>query len=379
MIKFLPFGARWTIVQRAFACLALSLLLAGCGKGRPPEPLANGPQNAGLIVGDSCKTIADMAPADVIVSVNGVVLTRQAYDAMLQDLEKTIRASNPKIRSEQLALRRERRARRLVSEFLTKQVLVQEARRRNIKPTPEHRAALKGLLATLAKAEGLKVEELASSKDPAAQRILGEVEEQALILALREAEFGDKLKVTEADMQVVRERVSRYNAMCEQTNALVLAKAQATCERLRKGDDFMRVANEVSEATDDETKGVWGTFSSSEVDDEALRHAAFTLPVGAFSQPFDVDEGLVIIKVLERKGVDTPVAMSEATVKLGRILLRLGETMTVPKDNVLRQQIESARLESLQRPWLDQLQKQARVEFPNGTNFWKSAKKEAKE
>ena len=106
-----------------------------------------------------------------------------------------------------------------------------------------------------------------------------------------------------------------------------------------------------------------------------MRHAAFTLPVGAISEPFDTEEGLVIIKVLARTGIDSPVAKQTAVVKLGRIVLLLWEFKTVPDDETLRKELERRRLEELQRDWIKGLREQARIEYPNGTNFWKKAAK----
>ena len=119
--------------------------------------------------------------------------------------------------------------------------------------------------------------------------------------------------------------------------------------------------------------GYWGEFVRGEIDDAAVRSAAFTLPVGAVSDPIDTEEGLVIIKVIERKGVDSPIAKASATVKLGRIVLRLGESKTLADEATLRKELERNRLEQMQSGWFASLRQQARIEYPNGTNFWKKA------
>ncbi len=185
---------------------------------------------------------------------------------------------------------------------------------------------------------------------------------------------SDRLKITEADMQEARDRFSRFNQMCEQTNALVKARGAAIFERLKKGEDFISVAVDASEHEEEEP-GVWGEFSREEIDDPAVRNAAFTLPVGGVSEPIDTEEGLVIIKVLARSGFDSPLAVQPSKVKLGRIILRLAELRPVPRDEELRKVLERSRLESLQKEWLKELQQKVRIEFPHGTNLWTTLKK----
>ncbi len=358
-------------------CLCTVLAaVCGCDKKSDPAPSKGAGSSAAqgkFVVGTDARPIEALAAEDVIVAVNGVALKRKDYDALLLSIEQMYRAYNPKLRMADLETQRLKRAKTLVSEFITKQVLVQEARRRGVKATPEDRAGLQEVLQKLAKKEGMTVDELAKSDNPTVRIVREGVEDQALILALRQAEFGDRLKVTEADLQAARERIKRYNEMCEQTNVMVKARAQRICERLRNGEDFAKVAQETSEVKGD-TKGVWGTFVRGEIEDALVRNAAFTVPVGGIAGPFDTSDGMIIIKVLERSGVDSPVATDGAAVTLGRVLLLLGETQKVLDDKTLRSELERVRLLKLQRPWLAELQSQARVEFPHGTNFWKKAK-----
>jgi len=354
----------------ACCCLMLAALGAGCKK-KDPEAKA-----AGIIVGTSNKTIEEMAPDDVIVSVNGVALTRRAYDGLLDRMVDTYGKARPRSTLADLKSYRQSRARLLVDEFVAKEVLVQEAKRRGLTPSTQDLAVIEGMIAKRAKLEGKTTGQYLESLDPAsAERTRQDMIDQALIRTLRQAEFGDRLLVTEADLQKARDRVSRYNGMCEATNALVKARADAVCGRLRKGEDFSVVAKEVSEEQETaEQGGFWGEFTREEIEDEAVRHAAFSLPVGAVSEPFDTDEGLVIIKVLEREGVDSIAAASPAKVKAARIFFRLAEFREALNDAELRSLLERERLAEVQRDWLPALIASMRVEFPNGrTNLMAQA------
>jgi hypothetical protein len=360
-------------------CLVLALA-AGCGN-RKDVPAGNGaassgsPKNtgAGLFVGPVEKRFDDMLPQDVLIAVNGVELKRGTCDEILDRMAKTFQAAHPNLRTPDVVNYRKHRAKSVVSEFLTKQLLLQEARRLKLVPTSENKARMDGLLAQRAKWENKRPEDfLRAQSERDAAAIRSDLDDQALIMTLRQHEFGDRLKITDTDIQEARERIVRYNLMCEATNALVKARGISICERLRKGEDFAAVADSVTGYRDG-PGGFWGEFARGEIENAAVRSAAFTLPVGTVSDPIDTEEGLVIIKVLDRKGVDSTVAKVEATVRLGRIVLLLGETKAMPDKDTLFKELERKRLEELQRGWLEELRRRARIEYPNGTNFWKKA------
>ena len=352
-------------------CLMLAALGSGCKKKNPETKVG------GIIVGTSSKTIEEMAPDDVIVAVNGVALTRRAYDGLLDRMVDTYGKARPRSTLADLKNYRQSRERLLIDEFVTKEVLVQEAKRRGLAPSTQELAVVEGMMAKRAKLEGKTTGQYLKSLDPAAaERMRQDMMEQALIRTLRQAEFGDRLHVTEAELQEARDRVSRYNGICEATNALVKARAEAVCARLRKGEDFSVVAKEVSEERETaEQGGFWGEFTREEIEDEAVRRMAFSLPAGAFSDPVETGEGLVIIKVLERKGVDSVAATSTAKVKVGRILFQLAELREVLDDAKLRKVLERERLTEVQRDWFPTLLAKMRVEFPNGrTNLMAKAR-----
>lgn len=364
---------------RLAVCSAL-LLVTACGKATAPDKgevadasVTNA--TARVSVGPSEKTFDEMLPEDVVIAVNGVGLTRQECDAILNRMEQTYKASRPNASPAEVRNYRNRRAWRLADEFRVKQLLLQEAKRRNLTPSPASKARMEKVLANRAALEKMTPDAYLRSLDPQdAEAVRADLDEQALILTLREDQFGDRVKITDADIQKARDGIIEYNRRGEATNALVKARGDAICERLRKGEDFAKVADEVSEYQEEEG-GYWGEFARGEIDDPAVRHAAFTLPIGAVSDPFDTDEGLFIIKVLDRTGVDAIGATQEATVKLGRILLRLVEIEPMMDDKTLRREVEKKRLRELQGDWLRDLNRQAHLEFPNGTNLWKKATK----
>ncbi len=348
------------------AVTALLLLLGGCGRGgRSGEP--------GLIVGGPDKKIEEMTAGDVIVVVNGEALTKARYETMLQNTERAFKEAKPNAPEGQLKVFMAARRTALVREFISRKVYLQEAGRRKLTVTPERRAHFEGVFRAQAQRGGRTLDELAKNLGDTRTEFARRIEERALIAALMEDEFGDSLELTDEDVSKKIESNRRYNAMCQATNQLVKARGEQIVRELKGGADFQNLAARHSESDTDEN-GFWDELTRPEIEDVNVRHAAFTLPVGAVSEPIETDEGLVIIKVLERTGVDAVVSEEPATVKLGRILLRLGaERVMPPEEDFRRQLAESKKNHYLQR-FMQELQPRARIEFPNGTNLWEQTK-----
>ena len=358
----------WTKRIHVLLAMALSVMvLVGCDKKK--QNGSRGAGASGIIVGENSKKITEMAPTDVIVSVNGDKLTKAGFDEILNVAQYVFRLKHPESRPGEVRQYVSARARALVPQYVAKQLYLQEASRRGLQATAADVAIMESALAGVAKKEGKSVEQFLKAPGKEVASLRKDVNEQALIRTLRQVEFGDRLVVTEADVMKSKGLIDQYNSMCEATNRLVQAQAEQVCRRLRDGADFAKVADEVSQAQK-EPGGLWGSFVRGEIEDAQVRNLAFTLPVGSISDPVDTAEGLIIIKVLERVGLDSPMAAQEATVKLGRIVFRLGEFKKMPDDATIKAELEKRRIESLQRGWLEVLVKNARVEYPNGTNFW---------
>jgi len=148
-------------------------------------------------------------------------------------------------------------------------------------------------------------------------------------------------------------------------------------EWLDVGEDFAALADRFSEFLDeDEPGGFWGAFALAEIDDPAVRKAAEELPVGGVGGPFDTEEGMILIKVLGREGAGEESVFNEkpSIVRLARIGLRMYDDVKPgdplpPRDEVYRELVRD-RMEKTHEEWFPKLRAAARIEYPNGTNFW---------
>jgi len=331
----------------------------------------------GVFIAEISKPIADMESGDVIVSVNGVPLTRRDYDQLLSMYEAFYKLSRPNGAEAEFLVRG--KSRKLAVEFTTRQLQLQEAVRKGITATEESRARAEATVAPLAERQRIPLPQLYTRMGENGARMRAMIGEEAIIDALRLAEHGDRIRVTEADIDEGLARLAAYNEICIATNKLVLARGKTIVEWLEKGEDFTLLADKYTEF-DDEPNGEWGTFFPNEIEDANVRKAAFELPVGGFAGPFDTDEGLVIVKVVEREGVGAESVMNDnpLRVKLSRIVLQLadgGEGVKLPGRDAVRQDLERRRLQEVNREWLPKLRDAARIEYPNGTNFWPRAQR----
>lgn len=359
------------VAGTAFLCLAA----AGCKRG-----VAESAKD--VKVGETTQYIEQMAPGDVIVELNGVSLTRERYDDELAVKEALYTFARPQAKAIELKRYRKQCSRMVVNEFVARQAILQAAEAKRHQPSAAAVQASRAELCKVLKVEDGALEEKCKALGRVGRSLTKLREENAMIRSFREAEHQERLRVSDEEVEAQFKKIKDYHARAEATNQLVMAKGKALCAQLRSGADFMELAGRYSEA-DDETLGEWGTFLKSEIENDQIREAAFSLPIGQVSEPFDTDEGLVIIKVLERtKAVYGPTTVpgSPETVRLGRLVLRMAEGgahVPLPSREAVRQSVAKQKIKTLQEEWIPALVAEARIVYPNGTNLWRVAEQKS--
>ncbi len=365
-------GARrmkgWIQVVRCVVAGLCATGLTGCGQG-DPTAAATG-NGAEATPARSFASLDEMGPDDVVVSVNGVALTRGAFDDLLDVKIELYKAG----RDPQLVrLMRGRFRANIVSEWTARQLALQEARAKNHTPSASAVERMRDYICQCLKlpTAGDALEQHLLKLGRIGRGIEKHMAENAVMLSFREALYPERLLVTEADIDRRLEQIRNYNARSEATNQLVMATGRRICDEIRDGLDFQEAVERYSEVKDD-PPGFWGDFLKGEIEDEQVRQAAFTLPVGAVSEPLDTAEGLVIIKVLKRTDTVPVLAVDPGTVSLGRILLRMadaGSDTPLPTRAEVARALETSKALEVQREWLPRLAAQAVIAYPHGTNL----------
>jgi len=352
-------------MKRAMTCFVLGgvlLAAAGCGKKKP----------AGIIVAEKQRAMSELAPNDVVVSVNGEALTKKDYEAQVALYMALFAYATPNAQKQKLDAFRRTREPKTVLEFVNTQLALQEARRLKISASPDDvKKAEEAIVSGYTK--GRKTpDDFYRALGAHTERFKRQVKTDLLVKETRKALYADRIAVSESDIDGIEKKITDWNAVYLLSNQVVVARGEEIVRQLRAGADFAETAKAVSQHQPED--GVlWGEFARSEIADAKLADLAFRLPVGSVSDPVDTEEGLVIIKVLERTDgaqVESAIALNVATVKLARILLLMynaAEELTRPQ---IREALEKDRLSKVQQEWMLKLWQSARVEYPNGTNFW---------
>ncbi|MFC4769996.1 peptidylprolyl isomerase [Effusibacillus consociatus] len=126
------------------------------------------------------------------------------------------------------------------------------------------------------------------------------------------------IKLAAKDVQVTEDEIKKYYdehgkdyGQKEQVKARHIlvdteAEAKAVLDRLKKGEDFAKIAKEKSKDSTSAVKGGdLGFFEQGNMVPE-FDKIAFTLKAGAISEPVKTDFGYHIIQVLEKKQATTP-------------------------------------------------------------------------
>ena len=138
------------------------------------------------------------------------------------------------------------------------------------------------------------------------------------------------------------------------------------------GLDFVEAAKKYSVFGPDEAER-WTMDEYSEIANEKLRDWAFSAPVGSIGGPFDVPDGLAIVKIVDRS--DGPLEPSLASELVANVTLsRIGFYMIVPDPEPrtrehVREALTKWKMKNAQMSFFKELHDGMKIEYPQGTNF----------
>ncbi len=144
--------------------------------------------------------------------------------------------------------------------------------------------------------------------DRSAREKFAQFTEQALLDGYARHISTDTMKITERELYD-EFRAFNGKAAVRYVYGKTETDAWAIRKRLETGESFQQVAKEVFQDPDLARNGGYtGYFGHEEMDPE-FEHAAFSLPLGALSDPIRIQAGYAILEVVDR--VENPIA-SEA-------------------------------------------------------------------
>jgi len=367
----------------AVCALAVVAFAAGCGKRPDKEgdsPKAGVESNAvraaagGIATNTGPKTLAMMAPDDVVVSVNGVTLTKRECDLGMKRIIKQLSEIKNPQRGQQMRML-QMASRLFIPRFVSSQLLVQEARRVGVLGEDEVKKRADKLIAESAKKAKQEVAVFEKGYVGGAEALRKEVEQSVLISALIASNVPPKFVVDDAFMAATMASIKADNDAIAMTNGMKVARLKELRAAVAGGADFGKLADENSECERSAPgiNGHWGDFEKSEFSNRKMRDAVFALRPGEVSDVLEDDEGYHLVKMIEHtpaKKNEKGLTVQPESALLAHILLRKVPLLEVEAAPTLKADLEKQMQQQALDEYIEGLRARANIVYPNGTKFW---------
>ena len=178
--------------------------------------------------------------------------------------------------------------------------------------------------------------------------------------------------VSEQEIDEGRARQDRYYERAVASNKWAWACCSNALAAVRGGMDFKLAGRKFATGDKDEAEA-WDAFEPDDIENAQLKAWAFSAPVGAVGGPFDIEDGLCLVKILSRKDgtmADSVVSEGVAEVRLARINFNMVVEEPEPRTrDFVRGALLKWKAERAQKNLFEKLHREMRVEYPHGTNF----------
>lgn len=343
-------------LQLALIAVLFGLCASGCKK-QESSPAANTAPAAKLPEINVASLPVTGGSTNAAASVGGVVLTQGELEEQVQAVLMAQAAQIPPEQLEQARLYLEHN---FVQRFISKTVLLNEAKRLNVKPTD---ASLKKVTAPLEKAaaeHNVSMDELLKQAPMGAQKARQELQESATIEQLIETQVRAKIKVTDAEVdKEITSQVSE-NASNEQVRAAQRIAIESIRRQLLAGSNFESMAQSCSDCpSGKQSGGDLGPFARGQMV-KSFEDAAFAQKVGEIGPIVESPFGFHVIKVTAHHAAKPAVGDAPAepeSVQASHILLKAPPP--APKREEIRQELEDAAMSTAMQAYMQDLRSKA--------------------
>ncbi len=358
----------------------MTALLVGCGGSgeKSWSPTMENPPERDFKVGKAM-FVEDMKPDDVIVAVNGITLTRADFDVHIKRYKWFLDRQRMADVQKQNAMYRSY-GRGFVSRFINTAVVLKEARSSALLDAATIRREVENSVELTLKRNNLD-RETYDAKVPGGIKAMQVSLEEALwchVYMTNNIVVDPSIDATLVSN--ILAKIDEENKVISASNDVIRARlAEARRRIVEGGEEFGKVADEICE-DDQMTKdgtGYYGMFGEGTIQDEAVRKALFALSEGEVSEILEEDDGYSLYKILKRDDArfDRGQIVEDAKVDLARIW--------VVKHDLVVPAFSSDPVEDMRRQDFDEkaakltasLREKAKIVYPHGTNFWKTAQK----
>jgi len=295
------------------------------------------PGAAALAAQEAATAVRSIADLDrVVVVVNDEVITRLELDRDARVASEQLRRQGTPLPAQDVL------EKQLLERMITKRALLQYTRQTGLRVSDADLDRAIDQIAERNKITPSALRETVEHDGIPYNRFREDVRAELLIQRLREREVDSRVIVSDAEIQSFlrgqenqTDKVDEYNlahilvavpeqATPEQVRAR-RTRAETALAQIRQGADFRQVAAGFSDAPDAFEGGAMGWRPAARLPGIFLE-AAKNLKVGQSSEILRSPAGFHIVLLIDKRGSDTPVMMTQTHAR--HILIRLNEVVS---------------------------------------------------
>ncbi len=352
-------------------CVLIVCIVGGCEKTHPTESSSAKAPKVEVPV-----NVFTAPDETVLVRVNGFAITAKDFRDRYNLEEAIYRSKKTNATIEQLerGVSRFMGNRKLkILALLVNQQLITQYLAKESQKIPETEAqseielslkklSFKGTLDTYA--EKLKV-----NANYLKEQLLVPIEERKAY----ERFGGAPIEVSEKEITEGILRQDRYYERAVASNAVTYATCSNLYKKIVKDNlNFIEAGKTYGQYSIEDAE-YWERMEATEIENPDMKKWAFTAPVGSIGGPFDLEDGLSIVKILERtEGTleESAVSLGVSEVTLARITFYMLDPEPEPRTrefvrSALYNREKNRRLKRL----FEKLHSEMKLDYPYGNNF----------
>lgn len=242
------------------------------------------------------RTIASLSTNDILVVVNGNVLSKGVYEELMSLYLKNIleqKDMNAHVAGKMLEEHRSNYPRN----FMGQRLLVDYGFREKIVTTNEVLEAITKRVREMARQKKMPITRFLAAHEKNGHYFLYELCAAYVMNAVIKARIPPKAIVDKDFIEAVRQEVRRENAASQTSNAVLRTQMEGIRHRLvDKHEDFATIGTEL-EATHVAEFGTWENYTADDFDNPLHAGAVFSLKNGGVSEILEEDDGFRLVKV----------------------------------------------------------------------------------
>ena len=305
--------------------------------------------------------------SDVLVSVNGIDLTKGDLEGQLKIKIKMAKSRVKKLSEEKETYLSKRLKESSYFTFVPLALFASEAKKFGAAADSSHRIQVERKYCSTYGGGCKTVEEMFSKMEPLETAAIKKLMELDLLSqSYISTVLSTQLVVTAEEVSNHVARTIAYNARMTLTNALIYAQASNVLARARAGADFSELADEFSQ---DDEKEPGGDLGLCTADDFSLETPSYwenivCLKPGEITDVMESEAGIEIVKFLGEKE-DVYGDGSQFARHLARIVWHTAIIFDTD-EKLIRSEMEKERRNDVLQKAVMELQKKATIVYPHG-------------